>query len=129
MDTTEEMDRVYPGIGRLGYFIGLIIICIVAGMFANGQRYEEPSMFPQLFALGSGTLLSMFRLENIGKSRWMALVTLVPLFNFVFVFFPGLVCQAGYEDNRTLDKPGRILLAVMAAFVLLIILSVIATFL
>ena len=118
--------RDYPGFGRLGYFIGLIVISIISALFANGQaRSGEPSLFPAIITLVGLFILSFIRLQNIGKNPWLALVTVIPLFNFFFVFLPCLVCQEGYEEDKTLDNIGRVLSALIVALFLLVILLVV----
>jgi len=117
--------RDYPGFGRLGYFIGLIVVSVIGAMLSSGQRYGEPSLFPTIATLGGMTVLSFIRLQNIGKNPWLALVAVIPLFNFFFVFLPCLVCQEGYEEDKTLDNIGRVLSAVVVGFFLLIVLLVV----
>lgn len=52
-EPVEDVEpRDYPGIRRLGYFIGFIVIAVLTGMFASGEaRKGDPSLFPQIFAL------------------------------------------------------------------------------
>lgn len=128
-DVPNRSSRDYQGFGRLGYFIGLVVISLVGALFASGQsRTDEPSIFPTLITLISLFILSSIRLQNIGKSPWLALVTVVPLLNFFFVFLPCLVCQEGYEEDKTLDNIGRVLSAVMVTLFLVIVLIVFWTF-
>ena len=98
----------YGGIGRLGYFLGMLGLLFFQG-FINVLSAESPGFG----ILGIATLVGFFvlvvkRLRNIGRSSSSAVFIIIPIAN-LFVLVPCLLCPEGYEDTKKLDIAGKII--------------------
>lgn len=67
MNTSDDVEG-YPGLGRLAYFLGLLLVLVVHSMLTAGRMpYDKPTPFPEILAMGLVIILSVFRMQNIGK--------------------------------------------------------------
>lgn len=113
--------KSYGGIGRMKYFALTLAIGFAQNTLISGDG-KESSL---IFAVFGASLLASFyvvaqRLINVGMKPWMCVLSIVPIVNF-FIGYRCLVCPEGYEDNKKLDKAGKILVWVYAFLVLMVI--------
>ena len=111
----ERLDDVYPGIGRLNYFLSnvAIVAVMVGAVIALGP---ESLLFKvlSLAAMIAGVVLDVMRLRNIGVSEWFAFLRFLP-------WVGGLVgiglqsFQTGWIETRRLDRTGWTIIGVYAA--------------
>jgi uncharacterized membrane protein YhaH (DUF805 family) len=115
----------------MAYFIGLIVIAIIGAGLANATSdgVRQTSLLPSVATIALITALSAYRLQNIGKNGWIALLTPIPLVGFFFVILPGLICQEGYEQDKELDNIGRVLSALFVGCIVLVILIAVVGYL
>lgn len=119
--------REYGGIRRLPYFgysfLMNIVLQVVQGVGAANQLpILVLGTIP--IALVGGMALAYQRCKNIGMNPWWCLGMFVPILNI----FVGLRCLAypeGYEDHKTLDGPGKVILGVFIGIIVLVVVGVI----
>jgi len=113
----EDTAGKYGGIGRLAYFAGLVgsIIASVILQIVLVPMEIDPRVvvFPQLIV---AWILAVFRLKNIGASKWWSLLAFVPLAN-VWIVYRCLAQQEGYEEINSLDEAGRTVRWIYIVFV------------
>jgi uncharacterized membrane protein YhaH (DUF805 family) len=121
----QAVDRAFPGIGRLYYFLAQAALAAV--MIAIVIRFGPESTVVQaagLVAMMAGFVLDVLRLRNIGVSQWFAMLRLVPYVSSIMEIWM-LSAQTGWIEGRRFDRAGRIVLAmnaVLIAFLIFIIL-------
>ena len=111
----ERLDDIYPGIGRLNYFLSnvAIVAVMVGAVIALGP---ESLVFKvlSLAAMIAGVVLDVMRLRNIGVSEWFAFLRFLP-------WVGGLVgiglqsFQTGWIETRRLDRTGWTIIGVYVA--------------
>ena len=126
MDESEvpEPEKEYGGIGRLAFFFGLVGLGLINVLFSRPVRYGSYYPFSDL-SLGLAivmVLLTAARLRNIGKNLWLSILILIPIAN-LWVLIPCLIGQKGYNDTKELDKPGRIINAIIFCTLALMLLG------
>jgi len=115
---SEQGDtKNYPGIRRGWYFLCLLVI----GGLTKGLRGNstEVSIGWVVVPLALWIVLIIARLRNVGKSGWWSLLLPVPIANIVL----GAWCFAypeGYQEEKRIDKAGKIILCLYAAWVCLL---------
>ncbi len=111
----ETLDDIYPGIGRLNYFLAhvAIIAVMVGAVIGLGP---ESTLFKvlSLAAMIAGVVLDVMRLRNIGVSEWFAFLRFVPwvggLVGICMQSFP-----TGWIETKRLDRTGWTIIGVYAA--------------
>src|SRR3954454_1789308 len=109
------LDEVYPGVGRLNYFLGKIAIVasvvFVVTVFGPGSGVTR--VFGLLVSIAS-FVLDVMRLRNIGVSQWFAMLRFIPYVNLIFMI--GLIsAQGGWTETRRLDRSGKTIAAFIFA--------------
>ena len=100
--------RVYPGIGRLGYFLGSLGINVLSALVTTAGI---PLVGP-LLAIALMFSLTISRLHNIGMSGAWSLLLLVPVANLL-LSVRCLIGPAGYAQTKKLDTAGKVILAII----------------
>jgi uncharacterized membrane protein YhaH (DUF805 family)/DNA-directed RNA polymerase subunit RPC12/RpoP len=120
--------RHYGGVGRLGYWLApcvfffvTVVVGAVLGLFAsatcrgNAQGLQNLavgfSLVWGLVSLVFFVCLALYRLRNMGMSRWCVWLFVVPFVNLGI----GLACACfpeGYGDSKKLDVPAMVLMAI-----------------
>lgn len=117
----ETLDHVYPGIGRLYFFLAKI--GLMAAMIFCVINFDPDSPVTRIVALGvsiGGFVLDVMRLRNIGVSQWFAMLRFVPYLNLLFMI--GLQsAQTGWIESRRLDRDGIVIAAAHFVLVALVI--------
>ncbi len=112
----ETLEHIYPGIGRLNYFLAQVGMGVAMAVLVINLGPESPVV--RLAGLGlmiAGFVLDVMRLRNIGVSQWFAMLRLVPYAGSLLTI--GLQCaQTGWIESRRLDRAGMIIFGVYAAF-------------
>ncbi len=116
-----ETDLSYGGLNRI-YFVlclvGGVIALVLFGFVVAQFNISGFSLFLPIFTF-AGLIVAMgFRFKNQGASPWLSLLVLVPLAN-AYVFGRCLVCPEGFADSGRLDTPGRVMMWVYIALLLL----------
>jgi uncharacterized membrane protein YhaH (DUF805 family) len=122
----------YEGDGRLKYFLvsmGVSAVCygvLFAVMFAIVKTTESYGA-----AIGVFVILSILfmiatlyvgaqRTKNLGMSGAAILWTFVPIMN-LWIGWRMIACPEGYEDNRSLDVPGKVISGLWIGMIVLAI--------
>jgi len=121
--SVDPLRREYPGIQRLGYFLGMVGFGILDSLLTPKGRFDEPSPFIGIVIMAVAFVLVVARLRNIGSSGWWALLALVPVAN-LWIGFKCLVAQEGYQDAEELDSIGKLLAGIFVGFLILMVLVV-----
>lgn len=126
--SSKAGDKVYPGIGRLPYFLIYVGANIIIGLI----NYAGFPLAGSILGLGVIIYLMSQRLRNLGYSPLILLWFLamfIPLVNFVvmlYFFLVGvrcLACPEGYADHKTLDTPAKIIIGlILGAFLIAVLL-------
>ena len=117
----ETPDHIYPGIGRLNYFLARLGMgaAVIVSVIYFGPDSSVMKIVGLAMMIG-GFVLDVIRLRNIGVSQWFAMLRLVPYISILFGI--GLQsAQTGWIENRRLDRTGIIIAAVQFALVALVI--------
>lgn len=88
--------------GILGF-----VISMIAGMFASGSEFSLPMLLPIAFSLAMfipSLAAVVRRLHDTGRSGWMLLICLIPLFGALFILY-WLVCDSQYGNNEYGPNP------------------------
>jgi hypothetical protein len=107
-----ELEREYPGIGRLHYFLGnvgmIAAVVFVLTVFGPDSRVMSVTTLAVMVA---SLVLDALRLRNIGVSQWFVFLRYVPFGKTLLNI--GLFCaQTGWVETRSLDRDGRSILFV-----------------
>ena len=119
----------YGGIGRLGYWIGsLVMVLFIILLNFAAMEAGEPgySTFAALVSLPVSFLLVISRLNNVGKSGWLSLLTLIPIAN-LYVGITCAVCPEGYHKTKTLDTTGKVLGGICVSSILFLVIVLIVS--
>lgn len=117
----ETRDQDHPGIGRLNYFLSKLALgaVIVALVFYFGPE-SSAMRFIGFAAMMAGFVLDVMRLQNIGLSKWYAMLRLIPYLGSLLEI--GLLsAQPGWIETRRFDRSGKIVIALYAALIVLLI--------
>ena len=100
----SQARKQYGGISRLGYWMASIGVLVTLHLlFYYYFRWGGELL---LFILAFWLVLTVSRLQNIGKSRWLALCIFVPILNLC-VFYESFIYPEGYQDTKSIDFTGR----------------------
>lgn len=119
--------RDYGGIGRLAYFgCSFLANLVYQGLQKVGRDERSPTLLLAAIAvLVIATVAIGFqRCRNMGANGWWALGLFVPILNIV-VGIKCIACPAGYQDHKTLDGPGRVLIGLLVGAIFLVAIMVI----
>ena len=117
----ETLESGYPGVGRLYYFLGRVMLVIVtvfsAVYFGPGSRVFQVVTVATMIA---GAILDVERLKNMGVTRWLLFVKYLPY--GALALSVGLqTAQTGWIETKRLDRAGWAILGTHAALLALII--------
>ncbi len=132
----EPDETLYPGIGRLAYFLlqmgmtfvfyFLLFIGIKTVGGAGLEGVALVGMVAGILVAIAGLYLGVKRVQNLGMSGWAVLWSLVPIMN-IWIGWRMYACPPGYEYHRQLDLAGKILTGLLIGlFVLSIVLNIAA---
>lgn len=118
-DETDESG--YPGVGRLYYFLGRVMLIIVT-IFSVVYFGPESRTFAvvTLATMIAGAVLDVMRLKNIGVTTWLLFIKYLP-YGALALSIGLQTAQTGWVETKRLDKPGWAILATHAAIIGLII--------
>jgi len=120
----EPPIKEYPGIRRLGYFLGMMGLATLNVLLTPESRFgNQPSAVIGFIILGIALTLVVERLRNIGMSGWWALLSLVPIAN-IWIGFKCLIAQEGYNDAKELDSTGKLLNAIVVVCLVLMLATI-----
>ena len=100
----SQARKQYGGISRLGYWMASIGVLVTLHLLF--YYYFRGGGELLLFILAFWLVLTVSRLQNIGKSRWLALCIFVPILNLC-VFYESFIYPEGYQDTKSIDFTGR----------------------
>jgi hypothetical protein len=117
----ETLESGYPGVGRLYYFLGRVMLVIVtifsAVYFGPGSRVFQVVTIATMIA---GAILDVERLKNMGVTRWLLFVKYLPY--GALALSVGLqTAQTGWIETKRLDRAGWAILGTHAAIIALIV--------
>ena len=119
----------HPGVNRLHYFLITLAVGFVYGFSFGfmGPESTATSLMSLLMLVGI-LFANVARLRNIGTSQWWALLAFVPVVN---VLFSVLVqsAQPGWSETRRLDRTGKIIAGLYAAFFVVVFGAILILFL
>ena len=117
----EILESGYPGVGRLYYFLGRVMLVIVtifsAVYFGPGSRVFQVVTIATMVA---GAILDVERLKNMGVTRWLLFVKYLP-YGALALSIGLQTAQTGWIETKRLDRPGWAILGTHAALIALII--------
>ena len=117
----ETLESGYPGVGRLYYFLGrvmLIVITVFAVVyFGPGSRVFQ---VVTLLTMVAGAVLDVLRLKNIGVTTWLLFIKYLP-YGALALSIGLQTAQTGWIETKRLDRSGWAILATHAAIIALII--------
>lgn len=117
----ETLESGYPGIGRLYYFLGRVMLIIVT-VFTVLQFGPHSRVFHivTLATMIAGAVLDVMRLKNIGVTTWLLFIKYLP-YGALALSIGLQTAQTGWIETKRLDRPGWAILATHAALIALII--------
>ncbi len=117
----ETLESGYPGVGRLYYFLGRVMLIIVT-IFAVLYFGPESRVFQvvTLATMIAGAVLDVMRLKNIGVTTWLLFIKYLP-YGALALSIGLQTAQTGWIETKRLDRPGWAILATHAAIIALII--------
>ncbi|MBE8232615.1 MAG: DUF805 domain-containing protein [Endozoicomonadaceae bacterium] len=137
MSEEQAESKHYGGINRTGYVIwnllfsvGQFIVFFILykkGLIQNDMDFSDgyPLSF-LIFLIVSLVImlvLTALRLQNIGKNKWLTLLTLIPVVN-ILITLCCLVCPEGSQDSKKLDSAGIISLILIIGFIILMFMEI-----
>lgn len=117
----ETVESGYPGVGRLYYFLGRVMLVIVT-IFSVVYFGPDSRTFAvvTLATMIAGAVLDVMRLKNIGVTTWLLFIKYLP-YGALALSIGLQTAQTGWVETKRLDKPGWAILATHAAIIGLII--------
>ena len=117
----ETLESGYPGIGRLYYFLGRVMLIIVT-VFSVVYFGPESRVFQvvTLVTMIAGAVLDVMRLKNIGVTTWLLFIKYLP-YGALGLSIYLQSAQAGWNETKRFDRPGLAILGTHAAIIALII--------
>ena len=117
----ETVESGYPGVGRLYYSLGRVMLIIVT-IFSVVYFGPESRAFAvvTLATMIAGAVLDVMRLKNIGVTTWLLFIKYLP-YGALALSIGLQTAQTGWVETKRLDKPGWAILATHAAIIGLII--------
>lgn len=120
--------RTYGGIGRLLYFINLMVVIMLVGvlMLLAFTMANFWFIIAALVVQPIGALILLWmRIKNIGWSPWLSLLVFVPVVGVV-IGPPAIAFPEGFADKKKLDVAAIVILSIIGVlFVTGIILAII----
>ena len=117
----ETLESGYPGVGRLYYFLGRVMLIIVtifsAVYFGPGSRVFQVVTIATMIA---GAILDVERLKNMGVTRWLLFIKYLP-YGALALSIGLQTAQTGWIETKRLDRAGWAILGTHAALLALII--------
>ena len=117
-------DQRYPGLDRSSYFLWTAGMQLVGAAVMFGFALVEKTSVALSFGgatfLAGLVYLNVLRFRNQGASGWWALGLFVPLLNY-YVAVRAWAYPAGYNEHRSLDLPGKLIVGVAVGVLLLAI--------
>lgn len=119
--SNETFESGYPGVGRLYYFLGRVMLVVVT-IFSVVYFGPESRVFQivTLATMIAGAVLDVMRLKNIGVTTWLLFIKYLP-YGALALSIGLQTAQTGWVETKRLDKPGWAILGVHAAIIGLII--------
>lgn len=113
----ETLDHVYPGIGRLNYFLARVGLAVaMVGLVIYFGPGSSVVKVAGLVVMVAGFVLDVMRLRNIGVSQWFAMLRLVPYAGTLLAI--GMQsAQTGWIESRRLDRAGFVIVGVHLALI------------
>ena len=117
----ETLESGYPGMGRLYYFLGRVMLVVVT-IFSAVYFGPESRAFGivTLATMIAGAVLDVMRLKNIGVTTWLLFIKYLP-YGALALSIGLQTAQTGWVETKRLDKPGWTILGTHAAIIALII--------
>ncbi len=120
-------NREYGGIRRLPYF-GIVFAVGIVGQliqYAAVSAQSSALMLASIPIVWGGTVMAGGqRCKNLGANPWWGLGLLVPFLNIV-VGLKCLACPEGYQDHKTLDGPGKVIVGLVVGCIVLAVLMLV----
>lgn len=120
--------RSFGGIQRMpfvGVLVALIVIPVVIELMAPPSGYMQTILHVISWVFLFGYLAAIvLRLKNIGMSGGWALLLLVPIANLLLIL-RCLAFQEGYVEVGKLDTPGRVMMYLLLALLLLSVVGIV----
>lgn len=118
-DETPESE--YPGVGRLYYFLGRVMLLIVT--IFSVVYFGPASRVFQIVTLATmiaGAVLDVLRLRNIGVTTWLLFIKYLP-YGALALSIGLQSAQTGWVETKRLDRSGWAILGIHAALIALIL--------
>jgi hypothetical protein len=117
----ETLESGYPGVGRLYYFLGRVMLVIVT-IFTVVYFGPGSTVFRlvTLATMIAGAVLDVMRLKNIGVTTWLLFIKYLP-YGALALSIGLQTAQTGWIETKRLDRAGWAILATHAALIALII--------
>ena len=117
----ETLESGYPGVGRLYYFLGRVMLVIVtifsAVYFGPGSTAFQVVTLATMIA---GAVLDVMRLKNIGVTTWLLFIKYLP-YGALALSIGLQTAQTGWIETKRLDRAGWAILGTHAAIIALIL--------
>lgn len=119
--SNETLESGYPGVGRLYYFLGRVMLVVVT-IFSAVYFGPESRAFGivTLATMIAGAVLDVMRLKNIGVTTWLLFIKYLP-YGALALSIGLQSAQTGWIETKRLDRPGWAILGTHAALIALII--------
>ncbi len=118
-------DRVYGGIGRVAYLVYLVAIGAVVALVDAAVDPGLLELVVVTAALLAAVYVVALRFRNQGATGWWALAAFVPFVN-VYVGVRALAFPEGYVDHRKIDIPGKAVVFLALAIIVVVIVTALA---
>ena len=117
----EILEGGYPGVGRLYYFLGRVMLIVVT-IFSIAYFGPESRFFQvvTLATMIAGAVLDVMRLKNIGVTSWLLFIKYLP-YGALLLSIGLQTAQTGWIETKRLDRSGWAILGTHAAIIALII--------
>lgn len=117
----ETHESGYPGVGRLYYFLGRVMLILVT-IFSVVYFGPESRAFHivTLATMIAGAVLDVLRLKNIGVTTWLLFIKYLP-YGALALSIGLQTAQTGWVETKRLDRSGWAILGTHAALIALIL--------
>ncbi|MGD9589731.1 MAG: hypothetical protein AB7Q37_17165 [Pyrinomonadaceae bacterium] len=117
----ETLESGYPGVGRLYYFLGRVMLIIVT-IFSVVYFGPQSRVFAvvTLATMIAGVVLDVMRLRNIGVTSWLLFLKYLP-YGALLLSIGLQTAQTGWVETKRLDRAGWAILGTHAALIAVII--------
>ena len=117
----KDHEHIYPGIGRLHYFLSQV--GMIAAIVFVVTVFGPESRVVSVAALGitiASVVVDVLRLRNMGVSQWLVFLRFLP-FGKTLMWIALTSAQTGWNETRKLDSAGKSILFVEVLLFLMII--------